>query len=48
MFGSSIVCVNNYLFADTDAFKALEHRQGDKLAKEFIKKYKQKIGSPKN
>lgn len=30
-------------FADTDAVKALEHRQGDKLAKEFVRKYKQRM-----
>ncbi|XP_065157678.1 protein unc-13 homolog 4B isoform X3 [Atheta coriaria] len=30
---------------NTEAVKALEYRQGDKLAKEFLKKYKQKMGS---
>ncbi|XP_077293918.1 C2 and C2B_Munc13-like domain-containing protein staccato isoform X3 [Arctopsyche grandis] len=29
-----------------DAIKSLEHRQGDKQAKEFLKKQKQKIGLP--
>lgn len=35
-------------FPDTDALKALEHRQGDKLAKEFVRKYKQRIDSTAN
>ncbi|CAH0552872.1 unnamed protein product [Brassicogethes aeneus] len=29
----------------SDCIRALEHRQGDKLAKEFLKKYKQRMGS---
>ncbi|XP_049820275.1 protein unc-13 homolog 4B isoform X3 [Aethina tumida] len=28
----------------TDGVRALEHRQGDKLAKEFLRKYKQRMG----
>lgn len=28
---------------DSDAYKALEHRQGDKLARDFIKKQKTKL-----
>lgn len=33
------------IFVDSDAVKALEHRQGDKLAKEFVRKYKQRMDS---
>lgn len=32
-------------FSDVLTIKALEHRQGEKLAKEFLKKFKQRIGS---
>lgn len=33
------------LIADCDCIRALEYRQGDKLAKDFIKKLKQKMAS---
>lgn len=36
---------NPVQFIGTDAIKALENRQGDKLAKEFIKRIKQKSGN---
>lgn len=32
-------------FADTDCIRALEYRQGDKQAKDFLKKIKQKLST---
>lgn len=32
------------IVSDLDTIKALEHRLGDKQAKEFLKKYKQRMG----
>ncbi|XP_022905569.2 protein unc-13 homolog 4B isoform X2 [Onthophagus taurus] len=33
---------------DTDALKALEYRQGDKQAKEFLRRFKMRMNSPKS
>jgi BAI1-associated protein 3 len=33
-------------FVDSEAFKALEHRQGDKMARDFIKKERARMPRP--
>lgn len=42
--GIIMLCIIKYVtcFADGDAIKALETRQGDKQARDFLKKQKQK------
>lgn len=48
IFFFSVLFNKNYsfsLYVDTDCIRALEHRQGDKQARDFLKKLKQKTGS---
>ena len=38
-FNNMLLCL---LFLDSDAMKALDHRQGEKLARDFIKRQRAK------
>lgn len=45
MTGVVCVFIVHYLFTDGDAIKALDSRQGDRQARDFIKKQRQKMPS---